>query len=361
MVEIEKLPFDSQLNIEALSCTFNKTTTSYKFLWTLALLQNLKQDKNKIYYSTMCQSMLSIAKTPIEVYKLSLGKQDKIYKYLNYISKYDKLHDTLENRLHIIKDIGEIGEYVMYRWLTPHFRNLKNIPENKKHSEIIKLAHKSFYSEKPSPYYITEENREKIIYIHSLWRNYFLKHIGILESWIKWHFVCYLQAKNPSIPNIINKIDKPDFRKNLNNERDFWIALLKQMKEARCIFSNKLISIDNFDLDHYIPWSFVGHNQLWNLIPIDPSVNSKKNNKLPANIYLHKFVNLQHKILNIATKNEKEFLKKSITESYLSELRLDIHELKNQNKLSEAYKKLMNPLLTLATAKGFEDNWKYSA
>ena len=243
MVELKKvnLPIDTQLDINALSCTFNKTTTSYKFLWTLALLRNLERNypSNKIYYATMCKSMIEIAKNPIEKYKLSFGRQDKVYAYLERISKYDILIDTIENRLKAEKHIGEIGEYVMYRWLRPHLSSLAHISESKKHNEIKKLAYQSIESKKPTPYYLREENHEKVIYIHPLWKDYFQKNMGILEAWAKWHFVRYLQARNPSIPNIVNKIEEVDLRNSLRNEREFWSGIMPQMRNLRCILVTK--------------------------------------------------------------------------------------------------------------------------
>ena len=142
-------------------------------------------------------------------------------------------------------------------------------------------------------------------------------------------------------------------------KENFGAEIIPQMRNLRCIFSNKAIGPSNFELDHYIPWSFVGHNQLWNLVPIASSVNSQKSNKLPASIYLGKFINLQHQVLCLTAKDEKSFLRKAIAESYLIELRLDFQDLKNREKLSKAYINLVKPLLRLAAAKGFENNWKY--
>ncbi len=34
-------------------------------------------------------------------------------------------------------------------------------------------------------------------------------------------------------------------------------------------------------VDHFIPWSFVMNDELWNLMPMDSSLNSSKSNKLP--------------------------------------------------------------------------------
>lgn len=34
-------------------------------------------------------------------------------------------------------------------------------------------------------------------------------------------------------------------------------------------------------MDHFVPWSYVANDELWNLIPMEKSLNSSKNNKLP--------------------------------------------------------------------------------
>jgi hypothetical protein len=48
----------------------------------------------------------------------------------------------------------------------------------------------------------------------------------------------------------------------------------------------------DISLDHYVPWSFVVHDQLWNLIPTTKSVNSKKSDLLPSKKYLLQTKNL---------------------------------------------------------------------
>ena len=37
----------------------------------------------------------------------------------------------------------------------------------------------------------------------------------------------------------------------------------------------------NYEVDHFIPWSFVMNDEVWNLSPMDPSLNSAKSNRLP--------------------------------------------------------------------------------
>ena len=41
------------------------------------------------------------------------------------------------------------------------------------------------------------------------------------------------------------------------------------------------IDEEKYNVDHFIPWSFVMNDELWNLMPMDSSLNSAKNNRLP--------------------------------------------------------------------------------
>ena len=38
---------------------------------------------------------------------------------------------------------------------------------------------------------------------------------------------------------------------------------------------------NDISIDHFVPWSYVAHDELWNLSPTTKSINSKKSNRLP--------------------------------------------------------------------------------
>ncbi|WP_410479158.1 HNH endonuclease domain-containing protein [Pedobacter miscanthi] len=49
----------------------------------------------------------------------------------------------------------------------------------------------------------------------------------------------------------------------------------------------------NSRFEHFIPYAFVSHDLIWNLIPADPSFNSPKNDRLPRiEDYFDGFYNL---------------------------------------------------------------------
>lgn len=63
-----------------------------------------------------------------------------------------------------------------------------------------------------------------------------------------------------------------------------------------CIYTgSKLLPEKSaYDLDHFIPWSFVSHDLLWNLLPINPNINSSKSDNLPPlEIFIKPFA-LEH-------------------------------------------------------------------
>jgi hypothetical protein len=69
-------------------------------------------------------------------------------------------------------------------------------------------------------------------------------------------------------------------------------------------------------IDHFIPWSFVLHDRLWNLIPTSRSINSSKSDLLPPlETYLDSFINLQYRAYTTAVKIG---YKNNILEDYLT-------------------------------------------
>jgi hypothetical protein len=98
-----------------------------------------------------------------------------------------------------------------------------------------------------------------------------------------------------------------------------------------------------------LPWSFVVHDQLWNLIPAPPGVNSAKSNQLPSADSLPAFVALQHQGLVIAQQLLPKASFSKFAEDYLAELHLSSSEaLLDIDQLYPAYEQNLGPLLTLA-------------
>ena len=66
------------------------------------------------------------------------------------------------------------------------------------------------------------------------------------------------------------------------------------------IYGDQSLTDIKISIDHFVPWSYVAHDELWNLIPTTKSINSSKSNHLPNwNQYFNKLCNVQYKAYSL--------------------------------------------------------------
>jgi CRISPR/Cas system Type II protein with McrA/HNH and RuvC-like nuclease domain len=58
----------------------------------------------------------------------------------------------------------------------------------------------------------------------------------------------------------------------------------------KCFYTDQILpnTLRTIAVDHFVPWSFVHSDELWNFVLTSQSLNSKKGSKLPAEKYLEK-------------------------------------------------------------------------
>jgi hypothetical protein len=334
-----QLPEDNNIDIASLASIFGHRSTSYKFLFFQALLSLAKENLFKKYsfsFNELEIKMLDIADYPINVFKLNFGTQDRIAKKFK------------DKSINLIK-------YVPYRLLTPFFENeLKGMLESKKNKEIERLS--NIDMEYNPIYKINNTGIE----IYPEWMQYFISHFIIVEGWAFWHWVNYLQNKNPNAISLVNKLQKPSVRLSLNQQTKYWKTVLKH-QELSCVFSSKPITRNDLSLDHFLPWSFIGHDQLWNLIPISKSVNSSKSDNIPSmDKYLDRFIEIQ--ALGLETTHKIMTIKKwqNQADDFVMGLNISFSNLvNNDNMLTKKYKETILPLSDIAHNAGFNSDWIY--
>jgi hypothetical protein len=158
----------------------------------------------------------------------------------------------------------------------------------------------------------------------------------------------FLQSKNPNVPDIPNKLIKPAIRNGLNKQRtQFWDVVFDELGSINCIYTGKELIKENYAVEHFIPYSFVSHDLIWNLIPSDKSFNSSKSNRLPIlDKYFEPFYQLQNRAYEIIrNKNPKN----KLLEDYLTVFHIEGNAL-DQNK----FKEIIQPLISIASNNGFQ-------
>ncbi|MGH1393531.1 MAG: HNH endonuclease domain-containing protein [Trichormus sp.] len=374
----QDLPLSDKVNVTVLSQIFNNITNSYKYLYFLSILDILKRRNfdtlSPISFREIIVEMLANAWYPHNYFKLSFGKQDQIANKLDALDleitepilKFrdtdKKLLRTAINNQNLDDIVISINRYVSYRLIRPFFaqetRGLKDYDVN---PTIINLANNQFDSKKPLYCFNSEDQKNcNAIILHPDWIQYLEENYTIVRGWAAWEWLNYMQQRNPSTPNVVNKLFMPQERDSLGNQTKYWKTILEH-REIECIYSKIKLNKNEISLDHYLPWSFVAHDQLWNLIPTTKSVNSSKSNNLPSEAYFCDFVSLQHLGLTIYKQNVSQTKWLNDIESFVAELKVDQpDDLLNLEILINVYTKTVQPLISLATLQGFSPNWVYT-
>lgn len=57
--------------------------------------------------------------------------------------------------------------------------------------------------------------------------------------------------------------------------------MIASIQPIQDIYGETRLDERNISIDHFVPWSYVAHDELWNLTPTTRNINSSKSNHLP--------------------------------------------------------------------------------
>lgn len=314
------LPYSSHLPVAALAASFNDVTNSYKFYWFLSILERVKNPQKRIIsVLDLLAHMIASVWYPTNYFRLSFGKQDRLGSIavrlreragLPMDASPDRIAEAALRHAASDDDLGRsilaLARYVPYRFLRPFFsQELRGVSDAKVNGLIADLAVAAFHDPESPCLYRFVERPQSGIEIQPLWFDYLQQNLTVLRGFCLWSLIQYLQKNNPNVPNIASKLFEPQER-DLRRARDFWNAVLEQKGELECIYSGITLFRSQFSLDHFIPWGFVAHDALWNIIPASRSANSSKSDNLPKiDRYFDDFSSTQFEAVRIISERHK--------------------------------------------------------
>ena len=87
--------------------------------------------------------------------------------------------------------------------------------------------------------------------------------------------------------------------------KKYW-RLIMELQPVHEIYMGIELQKKDLSIDHFVPWSYVAHDEFWNLHPTTRSINSKKSNYLPDwEMYFHKLCQVEYKSYELMWQNEK--------------------------------------------------------
>ncbi|WP_406021026.1 HNH endonuclease [Succinivibrio sp.] len=246
----------------------SKNTASYKFGFIKSLLDNLYNVD-----SSLCLSFDTVFSTFAESYwnlilKYNLnqqsGKNAKITTILKGLFDsfgYDEVipFESLSNeqKLEIIKNVRvECSKYVI--------------------GALFEDSLQSFYS---------FSKKTKIIRFNPAAYQFMCKNKVMLEKVNYFEWSRFLEKVNSEelTQAISTKLDESTLRSDLSMYRQI---LYEEFECHTCFYCGKSLK-SKIHVDHFIPWSFVKEDRLYNFVLACPHCNTQKNNKLAP----EKFVN----------------------------------------------------------------------
>lgn len=339
---------------------FNKTVATYKYFWFVSIMQiHAKTDNPRIDIWNIVIRMVANAWYPIHYFRLSFGKSDSLFDIVMELQKMtgipiDADMETVINELHGRLGDNNIKSRLKILTLNVPYRFLRPWIDTSDDKEMIR---RSLTLENDCLYSLYKEGAEFYIVLNSAWSSYLHNHYNILIGFAFWNLTLFLQVRNPNVPAISNKLIRSEIRNSLSNQRRYWGMVMELVGSIHCIYTGKELHPSDYALDHFIPWSFVSHDLLWNLIPADDSINSSKSNKLPdLPFYLPKLAKLQHYSLQtfINANNNSKVLEDYLSLGYTARELADMSD----ERFIELYERTFNPMNQIAINMGFE-TWKY--
>ena len=254
----------------------SKNSTSYKFGFLKSILDNLYNVDSGLRL-TFDQLFTKFAEV-----------------YWNLILKYNLRQSpkTSDNKMTYI-------ERILYS-VASEYKIANGVPfEKLPNNLIIKIAHNvkmkckinvvgALYVDTKRLFY-SFSRKEEWIKINPLMYEFVCKHKVVLEKLNYYEWAKFLEKVNDDsvIVHLLDKLDESGKRHNLSIYRQI---LYDEFESNSCFYCGKAITEKRVEVDHFIPWSFVKDDNIWNLVLACSNCNRSKSDKLSDEYYLNKLV-----------------------------------------------------------------------
>ncbi len=280
------LPHHEQLNTGYLQRLFDNMSECYKLFWFQSVVDQVRLGSNKLSYEELIDNMIADAWYMVTEYRLNLGPVDNLETAVHYAQSLLNLKSSEKKSViiealkactddELIRKKTILTYNVPYRLQAPFMQLKGNEWSGKKRN----LADRINEHEGLIYRFDCIAGLKSTIEVDPMWAEYIRNNYEIIKGWIQYNMIQYLQRRNPSVPGIPNKLEPPQERK-LTKVKAYWDSVLS-VEPIQEIYGGNEIAGGPFSIDHFIPWSYVAHDELWNLNPTTKSINSSKSNNLP--------------------------------------------------------------------------------
>lgn len=305
--------YHNALDMEGFSRMMQSPSYCYKFYWLEAIVKLISENKEEVSYHEIIDEMIANAWYSVLEFHVHLSglwadgeirdNLEKAVLKLHRLSHLPANASKIEIKNQIQRFEKELHPEKMFLTQNVPYKALSGFAN--KGEERIDLNSSAgvmmtYYNRinalSPLPYTFGEQKGlDRKIRFHGLWIQMIQEHMVSILGWIQYEKVCWLQSVNPEVPGLVYKLAPMDEKvRKLSHVRKLWDGIL-DITQITDVFRGEPVKKEDYEVDHFIPWSFVMNDELWNLMPMDSSLNGMKSNCLPRwDAFFRKFAANQY-------------------------------------------------------------------
>lgn len=320
--------YSNKLNVKKFENLLSNNDQGYKFFWLETIMKLIPNGNDLFTFEDVINEMIVGAWKTVTHYHLRLGHtvNGNAENFLEHATRllYGNAKTELKNKvpsrdrlLYLIGKYNDVLEadkihltdYVPYRLIKPFMdKEGKAYIDSKNYGRFIAYLNAFTKIDNEFFYDIVEADSslKRRIHINEEWREFMMQNYAVIMGWIRYNKAIFIQDRNPGVPGVMYKI-APEMEakhKSLKAARELWIATVQLTgRPLHEIYTGRELDINSFDLDHFVPRSYVSNDELWNLTPASKPTNTSKNNRLPDRRFLRSFVEYNYYLYGLLFDN----------------------------------------------------------
>lgn len=298
ILEIEPRYYN-KLDIESFSKMMKDPSFCYKFYWLEAIVQLILEGKMETTFDEIIDEMIANAWYSVREFHIHLSGlqldgvvRDGLERSVTELTKLSDLPanaSKVEIKNMIVKYDQELKKtkeqltnMVPYRALAGFFTRSDEPVNWNSIKALISYIDKINKNVTLLPYTLGQSSKlKREVYFQKEWISMIQDNAVTILGWIQYEKVKWLQTMNPEVPGLVYKLSPMEEKsRQLSKVRELWQGIM-DVQEITDVFTGQPVVKRKYDIDHFIPWSFVMNDELWNLMPMDSCLNSSKSNRLP--------------------------------------------------------------------------------
>ena len=291
--------YHNTLDLEGFSYMMKDPSYCYKFYWLEAIVQIISEGVQETTFDAVinemiCNAWYSVREFHIHLSGMQMDGQvrDGLERAVLRLSELSNLpanaskveikNAIRDHEAELKASKEQLTNMVPYRALAGFFLKDDSIVDWGSVRRLTAYIEKINKEVVLLPYTLGDSSKlKKEIFFQPAWVEMIQDNTVSILGWIQYEKVKWLQNNNPEVPGLVYKLAPMDEKmRKLNHVRKLWEGIL-DLSEVRDVFTGEAVIPKQYDVDHFIPWSFVMNDELWNLMPMDSSLNSAKSNRLP--------------------------------------------------------------------------------